>query len=220
MDVPDIQFVGQWRATCKVAVLWQRFGRAARNKALTGTAILFAEKEYFDEERAAKEARRRQREETRKRKASAKGSMLSLPQAKRIRQKETGASSSNTLKDSSSSDRLGLHKSENMEEDGSDGEVSEDEESTLPSIGHHLSGLAGLRNAMAEAVHGTREFNRPQKRRKRELEPAMDYLINAENHAGIECRRKVFDVCFENHAAGEKVFFECRRYILSHSPRL
>ena len=193
-------------------MLWQRFGRAARNKALTGTAILFAEKEYFDEERAAKESRRRQREETRKRKA-AKSFMASLPQAKRIRRTETGVSSSN-------SDRPSLQKSENMEEGGSDGEESEDEESTLPPTGHHLSGLADLRNAMAEAVHGTREFNRPQKRRKRELEPAMDYLINAENRTDIECRRKVFDVCFENHAAGEKVFFECRRYILSHSPRL
>ena len=215
MDVPDIQFVGQWRATCKVAVLWQRFGRAARNKALTGTAILFAEKEYFDEERVAKDARRRQREETRKRKASAKSSTVSLPQAKRIRQTET--SSGIALKDSLASNHPGLPKgSENVQEDGSDGEESDDEENTLPSTGHHLSGLADLRNAMAEAVRGTREFNRPQKRRKRELEPAMDYLINAENRAGIECRRKVFDVCFENHAAGEKVFFECRRYILSH----
>lgn len=215
MDVPDIQFVGQWRATCKVAVLWQRFGRAARNKALTGTAILFAEKEYFDEERVAKDARRRQREETRKRKASAKSSTVSLPQAKRIRQTET--SSSIALKDSLGSNHPGLQKgSENVEEDESDGEESDNEENTLPSTGHHLSGLTDLRNAMAEAVRGTRELNRLQKRRKRELEPAMDYLINAENRAGIECRRKVFDVCFENHAAGEKVFFECRRYILSH----
>lgn len=197
MDVADIQFIGQWRATCKVAVLWQRFGRAARNKTLTGTAILFAEKEHFDDERAAKEARQRQREETRKRKASTKSSVVSrLPQAKRIRQTETAVSSSNALS---------LCPSENVEEEESDGEESDYEENGLPSTRHHLSGLAGLQNVMAEATHGRKEFNRPQKRRKRVLEPAMDYLINAENRAGIECRRKVFDVCFENDAAGEKV---------------
>lgn len=56
MDVPDILLVIQWRATCKLAALWQRFGRAARDKQLTGTAILFAEKEHFDDERVAKAA--------------------------------------------------------------------------------------------------------------------------------------------------------------------
>ncbi|KAI6120804.1 hypothetical protein EV401DRAFT_1838287, partial [Pisolithus croceorrhizus] len=48
MDVPDISLVIQWRATCKLAALWQRFGRAVHDKRLTGTALLFAEKEHFD----------------------------------------------------------------------------------------------------------------------------------------------------------------------------
>ena len=49
----------------------------------------------------------------------------------------------------------------------------------------HLSCLAGLRNATAEAVRTRKEFNRPQKGRKRELEPAMDwYLINAGSFTG------------------------------------
>jgi len=137
---------------------------------------------------------------------------VSLPQAKRIRQTETAVPTSNTSKDPSASGRPGLHKGgENAEEDESDGEESTYEENNLPSTEHHLSGLAGLRNAMAEAACTRKEFNRPQKRRKRELEPAMDYLINAENRVGIGCRRKVFDVCFENDAAGEKVLsFECR----------
>ncbi|KIK90837.1 hypothetical protein PAXRUDRAFT_151046, partial [Paxillus rubicundulus Ve08.2h10] len=34
-----------------------------------------------------------------------------------------------------------------------------------------------------------------------ELGPVMDYLINTEKCAGLMCRRKVFDVCFENDAA-------------------
>ncbi|KAI5995607.1 P-loop containing nucleoside triphosphate hydrolase protein, partial [Pisolithus albus] len=69
MDVPDISLVIQWRATCKLAALWQHFGRAVRDKQLTGTALLFAEKEYFDDERAAKAARKAKRATTRKRTA-------------------------------------------------------------------------------------------------------------------------------------------------------
>ncbi|KAF8121567.1 P-loop containing nucleoside triphosphate hydrolase protein, partial [Boletus edulis] len=57
MDVPDVELVVQWRATCTLPSLWQRFGRAVRDKALNGTALLFAEKEHFDEERTAKAAR-------------------------------------------------------------------------------------------------------------------------------------------------------------------
>ncbi|KAG2031717.1 hypothetical protein BDR03DRAFT_875382, partial [Suillus americanus] len=39
------------------------------------------------------------------------------------------------------------------------------------------------------------------KRSKQELDPGMDYLINANKHTGLMCRRKVFDVCFDNEAA-------------------
>lgn len=53
MDVPDIMLVIQWRATCKLSTLWQWFGRAVRDRCLQGTALLFAEKEHFDEERQA-----------------------------------------------------------------------------------------------------------------------------------------------------------------------
>ncbi|KIJ12624.1 hypothetical protein PAXINDRAFT_34534, partial [Paxillus involutus ATCC 200175] len=62
MDVSDIKLILQWRTTCKLAMLWQRFGRAVRNKELTGTVILFAEKDFFDDEREAKDARKKQRE--------------------------------------------------------------------------------------------------------------------------------------------------------------
>ncbi|KAG2030606.1 hypothetical protein BDR03DRAFT_821755, partial [Suillus americanus] len=48
MDVPDVLLVIQWKATCKLSTLWQRWGRAVRDRELQGTAILFAEKDYFD----------------------------------------------------------------------------------------------------------------------------------------------------------------------------
>ncbi|KAI6111317.1 hypothetical protein F5141DRAFT_1003810, partial [Pisolithus sp. B1] len=58
MDVPDILLVIQWRVTCKLAALQQCFGRAVWDRQLTGTAILFAEKDHFDDERATKAARK------------------------------------------------------------------------------------------------------------------------------------------------------------------
>ena len=48
MDIPNIKIVIQWCATPSLSALWQRFGRCARDPTLDGTAIIFAEKEYFD----------------------------------------------------------------------------------------------------------------------------------------------------------------------------
>lgn len=55
--------------TCTLPSLWQRFGCTAHNKELTGTALLFAEKEHFNDEQVAKAARKAQREATGKRTA-------------------------------------------------------------------------------------------------------------------------------------------------------
>ncbi|KIK79488.1 hypothetical protein PAXRUDRAFT_161200, partial [Paxillus rubicundulus Ve08.2h10] len=58
MDIADIFLVIQWRATCKIAALWQWFCRAVQNQELTGMALLLAEKQYFDYEQEAKAARK------------------------------------------------------------------------------------------------------------------------------------------------------------------
>ncbi|KIJ10932.1 hypothetical protein PAXINDRAFT_85280 [Paxillus involutus ATCC 200175] len=49
MDVSNIVIVGQWRATCNLSTIWQRWGRAARDRGLPGHVVLFAEKDYFDD---------------------------------------------------------------------------------------------------------------------------------------------------------------------------
>jgi hypothetical protein len=54
MDLPNIKLVIQWKATCSLCTLWQRFGRAARGVSQLGTAILLVEKKDTDEERQAK----------------------------------------------------------------------------------------------------------------------------------------------------------------------
>lgn len=53
MDLANIKIVVQWKATCSLCTLWQRFGRAARG-GQNGTAILLVEKKDTDEERQAK----------------------------------------------------------------------------------------------------------------------------------------------------------------------
>ncbi|KAI0681881.1 P-loop containing nucleoside triphosphate hydrolase protein [Cytidiella melzeri] len=52
VDVPDIALVIQWRVTCDLNALWQRFGRAARGAGTEAVAVLFAELKYFDDTKA------------------------------------------------------------------------------------------------------------------------------------------------------------------------
>ncbi|KAI6125678.1 hypothetical protein EDD16DRAFT_1474111, partial [Pisolithus croceorrhizus] len=49
MDVPDITIVVQWRATCGLSTLWQRWGHVGRAHRESGMAVLFAEKDLFDD---------------------------------------------------------------------------------------------------------------------------------------------------------------------------
>ena len=61
MDQPDICCVIQWKATCDMCTLWQRFGRAACNLAIDAVAILFVEPALTDAKKEAKEANRKKR---------------------------------------------------------------------------------------------------------------------------------------------------------------
>lgn len=54
MDLPDIELIVQWKATCELTMLWQRFGRAARGTGQEATAILLVEKKDTNEERVKK----------------------------------------------------------------------------------------------------------------------------------------------------------------------
>ncbi|KAI0038956.1 P-loop containing nucleoside triphosphate hydrolase protein, partial [Auriscalpium vulgare] len=58
VDLPDVELVIQWRATCNLATLWQRFGRGARDLALTARALFLVEPKHFDDEKAKQVARK------------------------------------------------------------------------------------------------------------------------------------------------------------------
>lgn len=48
LDLPDIYYVVQWKVTCDLSSLWQRFGRGGRGQDTQAVAILLVEKKYFD----------------------------------------------------------------------------------------------------------------------------------------------------------------------------
>ena len=48
IDIKDIQLVIQWKFTCNMETLWQRFGRGARDPDLEALAIFFVESKFFD----------------------------------------------------------------------------------------------------------------------------------------------------------------------------
>ena len=48
IDLRDIDLVIQWKVTCDPCMLWQRFGRGARDKGTQATALLFVESKDFD----------------------------------------------------------------------------------------------------------------------------------------------------------------------------
>lgn len=50
MDLPDVQLVIQWKATCDLCMLWQRFGCGGRGSDQLVTAILLVERKDTNEE--------------------------------------------------------------------------------------------------------------------------------------------------------------------------
>ncbi|KAG1883258.1 hypothetical protein F4604DRAFT_1879014 [Suillus subluteus] len=172
MDVPDIEIVIQWWATCHLATLWQRLGCAARNKHLMGMRLLFAEKEHFDDEREARAIRKVQRENTRKRKA------MDLLEARNNKRRIVVPSEVPT----------------NVPPTASSSQVANEEDSDIEldnTVTPSVNSLQELKYVMQNTHH----------RKRRELDLGMDYLINADKRTGLLCRRKVFDVCFDNEAA-------------------
>ena len=83
----NIRIVVQWRLTCDLNTLWQRFGRAARDPSLDAVAILFVEGKYFDDEkdkRTRAQKRKAEQELERQRKKARTGT-ASEPSDQRAR---------------------------------------------------------------------------------------------------------------------------------------
>lgn len=78
IDLKDIDLVIQWKVTCDPCMMWQRFGRGARDKDMQATALLFVELKDLDSVDPP---------EGRKRKATEKGDGTE-PKSKRARKEK------------------------------------------------------------------------------------------------------------------------------------
>jgi hypothetical protein len=176
MDVPDIILVIQWQATCKLSTVWQYFGRAVRDHALQGTALLFAEKEYFDDVQEEKW----KHQQNKKRKADA-------PQNQQ-------AAKQRVIEEGTTVPVLPPTKAQSTEPEGmTDVGVSG------PSPTDTLGNVSVSDTQLKELMKPNPDVMSKQKK-QRELIPAMDWLINA-HLWGIGCHRKVFDLPFDNVSA-------------------
>ncbi|KAJ7231791.1 P-loop containing nucleoside triphosphate hydrolase protein [Mycena rebaudengoi] len=63
IDMPNITLVIQWRATCDMCTLWQRFGRGARDPECEAIALFLVEPMYFDETKEEKAIHKAKRDE-------------------------------------------------------------------------------------------------------------------------------------------------------------
>jgi ATP-dependent DNA helicase RecQ len=175
MDIPDIILVIQWRATCKLSTVWQRFGHAIRDCALQGLALLFAEKEYFDDVREEKW----KRQQNKKRKADTPQNQQAAKQ--QVIEEGTVPVPPPTKAQST--------EPEGMTDAGVSGLSPAD---TLGNVSVSDTQLKELIKPNLDVVS--------KQKKQRELDPAMDWLINA-HLRGIGCHRKVFDLHFDNVSA-------------------
>jgi superfamily II DNA/RNA helicase len=248
VDLPDVGLIIQWRATCDMCTLWQRFGRAARNHLLTANALFLVEAKHFD---AVKEQKLiRQAEKKRKAQTEVERGSDEQRPAKRARTRATsgtapspiGPSSSvapNTLTplDTNAQDqattsgtaRSRIEPSSSdapnvlvpLDTNAQDGEAettqSQRENMTIAQTAadsHAVGLLPGLHVALPRDRHterrATYEAMPPSSSAKtgkfskaRELEPAMDDMINAATRPEFHCSREPARVFFGNDKMGE-----------------
>jgi superfamily II DNA/RNA helicase len=177
MDISDIQVVVQWRATCTLSTLWQRLGRAGRNRSIEATTLFLVEKEHFNEEKAKREERKKTKAEKQKRKRGDKDQQLSNKRAQRLNEAQT-TPLTNVLETSQEASLQDLASSSDESDD-----ISEQ-----------------LRERYTTRIQ--EKTKKQGARTQRVLEPAMDDLINARTQ-GLPCRRFPLDVFFENNKASK-----------------
>lgn len=195
MDISDVKLVVQWKATCDLCALWQRFGRAGRGAGEQATAILLVEKKDMNEERVLKAGRAARKKNSKregigtKRKAPTD---LSGPQSKRQALADKSVVVVNQAVGAA-------HNTEIGEEDEQGDESDEDE--VMMNDEERSDFLQERR--VSYSKRDKPESARQPKGRARDLEPhsAMDDFINAQS-AGFRCRREVPNLFFGNDKKG------------------
>ena len=211
----DVEIVVQWRATCGLCSLWQRFGRAARGLGKEGIAVLLVEKKYLDAQRtkAAANAEKRRTREV-KRKAEKE---LTHPR-KRIASENQVASSTTSL--SHPTTAIPVPEPNCIESDQDDDDTDEEpiveaDEEALARLEWEQRRIAYYEDHRSAGVTPKPQQNKTH--RTIAVGSPVDDLINAEMRAGLQCRRKVIELYFGNDKTGESIPLGGARLRTSHS---
>ncbi|THG96024.1 hypothetical protein EW026_g5739 [Hermanssonia centrifuga] len=202
MDISDIELIIQYKVTCSLCALWQRFGRGARDREKEATAIFFVEAKYLDEERAKKEARKvakkaKQAGQSKGRKRGRKQEDVGDgPSMKRIA-RELVPSQSHPIMASSSTPAT-IQTRTDLASGPSQMKIAEDvkneSESEQESDASEEDEEDGLHRALYAQPTSQPAVN---KTKRVELEPAMDDFINA-GERKLKCRRRPVRWYFDN----------------------
>ncbi|KAI1787586.1 P-loop containing nucleoside triphosphate hydrolase protein [Ganoderma leucocontextum] len=180
MDVPDIELVVQWRPTCDLNSVWQRFGRAARDLSRTALAVLFVDAKHFDDEKI----------EAAKRKEKAEQKALEEEVGKRAR-------GDGNLKASQG------HGADDVIARRTDTDRAVIAHATSNGTGPELTACEKLRVLYKQAMAKSCEQRGRTKKTgvEGQLGPEMDILVNAGTRAGLGCYRVPIMAYFENDRA-------------------
>ncbi|KAK7682120.1 hypothetical protein QCA50_014706 [Cerrena zonata] len=220
LDLSDIELVAQWKATCSLCSLWQRFGRAARNLERIGQVVFFVEKKYLDEEREKSAIRADKKKQAA---AKRKATQQIGPSSKRL------ASNSNTplpvplippqTTSSATPDVPNIGLSTEAIFSGPTHISMVPPETTTHTFPHRANdaGVQDPERSHQQTSESTRieiekrrstyheqeeQHETPHQRTSNKkgvhLGGPIDDLINAGTRDGLGCRRKVIEIYFEN----------------------
>jgi hypothetical protein len=172
-----------------MSTLWQRFGRGGRNRKLEAIGIFLVEKEHFDEEKARKAEKKAQKMVAKKRKQKKANENPSSPR------KQARTSGQTTV--------LQVRQHPNQELAVATGPRSVETDSGSSDSESNAAEMSEQLNERYTALPPVDQSKTRKKRRvDRDIDPAMDDLINAKSR-GLPCRRKPSNAYFQNNKASE-----------------
>lgn len=194
MDIQDIELVIQWRATCDLCTLWQRFGRAARDRLRHAIALLLVESSHFDDVKAKSAARSEKRKAAKAIKKRGAPATAEQPPNKR---RAAGASSQPPVVVPIV---VPVPVPEDVANDSdSDHEEDQDVNGAPPAI---VSPVVSMSDEERRDLYtALPEHNVKGVRKHHGIVPAMDDFINCTSR-GLTCFRKPPDLFFNNDKCG------------------
>ena len=190
MDLPDIAIVVQWKATCELSTLWQRFGRAARGAGQEATAILLVEKKDTNEERVKKADRAAKRKQKKDNNTKRKAETEDLKQRRQKRPALADRSTNIEVKAEVDDTDIGSC-------DGEDDDKAVDASRAMNPGNLESVGLEGCRAQYANQEMAEKpQLVQVRRNQGPQIGSALDDFINVGGR--FRCRRTVLMLFFGN----------------------